>query len=28
MRISLGIVEDEQPDVVPPCDSAGERSAE
>jgi Protein of unknown function (DUF4239) len=28
MRIALGIVEDEQPDVVPPCDSAGERSPE
>jgi hypothetical protein len=28
MGISLGIVEEEQPDVVPPCDSAGERSAE
>jgi Protein of unknown function (DUF4239) len=26
MQTSLGIVEDEQPDVVPPCDSAGERS--
>jgi hypothetical protein len=28
MVTSLGIVEDEQPDVVPPCDSAGERNAE
>jgi hypothetical protein len=28
MRISLGIVEDEQPDVVAPCDSDGERSPE
>jgi hypothetical protein len=28
MRTSLGIVEDEQPDVVPPCDPEGERSPE
>ena len=28
MATSLGIVEDEQPDVVPPCDSVGERSPE